>query len=65
MNPAASGRRNLGLILSLLVVAALLILAALLMRGYESVHARHDDAAHRALPAGAPTGGGVAPSPGP
>lgn len=56
--------RNLGLILSLLVMAALLIVAALLIRGTDSVTPRNDDAAPRTTPRSPPGGGGVAPAPG-
>ncbi len=64
MNRAAGQRRNVGLILSLLGVAALLILAALLMRGSDNVTARNGTPAQQRAPA-APARGGAGPSPGP
>lgn len=64
VNRATGGRRNIGLILSLLGVAALLILAALLMHGSGNVTARNATPAYRGAPA-APAPGGAGPSPGP
>jgi hypothetical protein len=64
VNRATAGRRNIGLILSLLGMAALLILAALLMRGSANVTARNATPAHHGAPASAAPGG-AGPSPGP
>ena len=65
VDPATSRRRNIGLILSLLAVAALLILAALLIRGSDNVTTRNGSSVRQALPKGAPARDGAGPAPGP